>query len=54
MKTTDQQLCIIGLFILAAGALVGSTFVLENNQGTMITIATSVVSGILGYIKGKE
>ena len=54
MKITDQQLCIIGLFILAAGALAGSGFVMENNQATMITITASVVSGILGYLKGKE
>ena len=51
---TDQQLCIWGLFILAAGALIGAEFVEVSNQGTMITLASSVVSGILGYLKGKE
>lgn len=54
MKITDQQLCIYGLLILAGGALIGSGLVDVNNQSIMITIATSVVSGLLGYLKGKE
>jgi hypothetical protein len=54
MKITDQQLCIVGLFILATGALVCSSFMGESNQGTLVTITASVVSGILGYLKGKE
>ena len=51
---TDQQLCIWGLFILAVVSLAGAGFVEDSNQGTMITMASNVVSGILGYLTGKE
>jgi len=54
MNFTDQQLCIIGLFILAIVSLIVAFWMNEKNQAVMITITSSVVSGILGYLKGKE
>lgn len=53
-KPTDEQLIIAILFILSAGSLVGSIFVGENLQPTLVTITASVVSGLLGYLKGSK
>jgi len=53
-KLTDQQLVICVLFVLSVSSLVGSIFVNESVQPVMVTITASVVSGLLGYLKGKE
>ena len=50
MKFTNEQICIVGLFLIAAGSLISLHWLEGTNYSTIVNLPASVVSGILGYI----
>ena len=51
---SEEKLCIFGLFSISICSLFGAIWTDGSVQTILATISSSVVGGILGYLKGKN
>ncbi len=54
MKWTTENICLIGLFSLGLASLIALVWAPTEIRTPLISISTSVVVGVLGYMKGKS
>jgi len=60
MKFSDEQICIVALFLLGAGSLIGSFCVNGSASVVLASNSQNVICGLLGFLtkgimdEGKE